>query len=50
VMLGYGALLPTKKGSFDWTLGDGATVLRDAKGADYAIFVTALGRSRPRSP
>lgn len=40
----YGGVgLPTKKGPFDWTLGDGTKVLRDAKGADYAIFVTARG-------
>jgi hypothetical protein len=40
----YGALkLPTKKGSFDWTLGDGAQELRAEKGADYALFVTARG-------
>jgi hypothetical protein len=39
----YGPLLPTKKGEFDWTLGEGTKVLREAKGADYAIFVTARG-------
>ena len=35
--------LPTKKKVFDWTLGDGAQVLRDATGADYALFVTCRG-------
>jgi hypothetical protein len=40
----YGALkLPTKKDGFDWTLGDGAQAIKDAKGADYALFVTARG-------
>jgi hypothetical protein len=40
----YGALkLPTKKGSFDWTLGDGAQELRAERHADYALFVTARG-------
>jgi hypothetical protein len=29
--------LPTKK-DFDWTLGPGAEVLREATGADYALF------------
>jgi hypothetical protein len=41
----YGVInLPTKKkGSFDWTLGEGATELRESRGADYALFVTARG-------
>jgi hypothetical protein len=39
----YGQQLPTKKTSFDWTLGNGATVLRDQWHADYALFVTARG-------
>jgi hypothetical protein len=38
-----GQRLPTHKGSFNWTLGDGTKVLRDKKGADYALFVTARG-------
>lgn len=38
-----GLVLPTKKGSFDWTLGEGAQVLREERGADYALFVTARG-------
>lgn len=40
----YGAIqLPTKKGAFDWTLGDGARVLGESHGANYALFVTAKG-------
>jgi hypothetical protein len=35
--------LPSKEGRFDWTLGDGAAELGKAKGADYALFVTARG-------
>jgi uncharacterized protein YfiM (DUF2279 family) len=39
-----GLRLPTKpKDRFDWTLGDGALVLRDKHGADYALFVTGRG-------
>lgn len=38
-----GLKLPTKKGTFDWTLGEGARTLREARGADYALFVTARG-------
>ena len=38
-----GQKLPTKKGSFDWTLGEGAKVIRDQYGADYALFVTGRG-------
>lgn len=38
----YG-FLPTKKGSFDWTLGEGAQALGAAYQADYALFVTARG-------
>ena len=30
--------LATKHGRFDWTLGPGVSVLRDATGADYALF------------
>lgn len=33
-----GADLATKHGRFDWTLGPGVLVLRDATGADYALF------------
>lgn len=40
----YGAIqLPTKKGAFDWTLGDGARELGQSHGANYALFVTARG-------
>jgi hypothetical protein len=41
----YGAMrLPTKpKGQFDWTLGEGALVIREQHGADYALFVTGRG-------
>jgi hypothetical protein len=38
-----GLVLPTKGKNFDWTLGEGAQVLGQAKGADYALFVTARG-------
>lgn len=31
--------LPTKKDTFDWTLGEGANTLRARYGADYALFV-----------
>ena len=40
----YGYLkLPTKRGAFDWTLGEGARALGEEKNADYALFVTARG-------
>lgn len=35
--------IPTKKGAFDWTLGEGAQALGSAYDADYALFVTARG-------
>ncbi len=35
--------LPTKKGSFDWTLGEGAKSLSDTYGADYALFTYVVG-------
>jgi hypothetical protein len=35
----YGAKLPTKKKSFDWTLGPGASQLGKLAGGDYALFV-----------
>lgn len=42
--LNYGAVqLPTKKGRFDWTLGQGATNLTKAYEADYALFVNGRG-------
>ncbi|MBC6428492.1 MAG: hypothetical protein GDA55_04590 [Cellvibrionales bacterium] len=31
--------LPTKKGRFEWTLGEKAGLLKDETGADYALFV-----------
>ena len=31
--------LPTKKGKFDWTLGNGARTLGEEYGCDYALFV-----------
>ncbi|HEY8574319.1 hypothetical protein [Phenylobacterium sp.] len=40
----YGVInLPTKKGTFDWTLGEGTNVVREARGADYALFVNGRG-------
>ena len=40
----YGGIkLPTKKGAFDWTLGDGAKELGRAYGADYALFTYGRG-------
>lgn len=35
--------LPTKKGAFDWTLGQGARALGEAYDADYALFVYGRG-------
>ena len=35
--------LPTKKGSFDWTLGGGARTLGETYDADYALFVYGRG-------
>lgn len=40
---GMGAALPTKKGAFDWTLGDGTKLLADTYGADYALFTYGRG-------
>jgi hypothetical protein len=39
---GYG-YLPTKKGKFDWTLGEGAQVLGKTYDSDYALFVSVRG-------
>jgi hypothetical protein len=45
------AALPTKKGTFDWTLGPGVNVLRDRYKSDYALFIhvrdsyTSAGRA-----
>jgi len=47
----YGVKLPNKTQAMDWTLGPGATVLRDHYGADYALFIyvndtyTSAGRA-----
>jgi hypothetical protein len=38
-----GAALPTKKGHFDWTLGEGAKVLAETYDADYALFSYGRG-------
>jgi hypothetical protein len=35
--------LPTKAGSFDWTLGEGASSLAETYGADYALFTYGGG-------
>lgn len=35
--------LPTKSGSFTWTLGDGARTLGRTYDADYALFIHARG-------
>lgn len=35
--------LPTKKDSFDWTLGEGAQEIGRTTGANYALFVTGVG-------
>lgn len=35
--------LPTKKGAFDWTLGEGARELGQAYEADYALFTYGRG-------
>ena len=49
-----GADLATKNGRFDWTLGPGVSVLRDATHADYALFTyirdsyTGSGRAAMR--
>jgi len=38
-----GLKLPTKAEGFDWTIGDGAQVLREEYDADYALFVYGRG-------
>lgn len=38
-----GAALPTKKGRFDWTIGEGATALAETYDADYALFTYGRG-------
>lgn len=43
-MFNYGYVsLPTKKGAFDWTLGEGAQVLGETYQADYALFLIGRG-------
>lgn len=37
------AFLPTKRGGFDWTLGEGARALGETYDADYALFVYGRG-------
>ena len=36
---GFGPSLPTKKGKFDWSLGQGTNVLREDQDADYGLFI-----------
>jgi hypothetical protein len=44
LLFDYGYVqLPTKAGSFDWTLGEGARTLGEAYNADYALFVYGRG-------
>lgn len=38
-----GANLPTRRGNFEWTLGDGVQEIATTYNADYALFVTARG-------
>ena len=39
----YGTKLPSKPGGFEWTLGEGAQVIAQEQGADYALFINARG-------
>jgi hypothetical protein len=44
ILFNYGFIpLPTKKDSFDWTLGEGAQVLATRYESDYALFVYGRG-------
>lgn len=44
LLFNYGyVLLPTKTGSFDWTLGEGAQILGQTYDADYALFIYGRG-------
>jgi len=44
ILFNYGLInLPTKTGSFDWTLGEGAQTLGQTYNADYALFVYGRG-------
>lgn len=37
------ALFPTKKGPFDWTLGEGAQTIGTTYEGDYALFISCRG-------
>lgn len=39
----FGASLPTKQGTFDWTVGPGAKALMDKTGSRYGLFLVARG-------
>lgn len=39
----YGIMALPSKTTFDWTLGEGVSELREKTGADYALFVNARG-------
>lgn len=39
----FHANIPTRRGRFDWTLGEGAQEIRQTYNADYALFVSANG-------
>lgn len=44
LLFNYGYVkLPTKTGSFDWTLGEGAQTLGQTYNADYALFIYGRG-------
>lgn len=44
LLFNYGYVnLPTKAGSFDWTLGEGAQTLGQTYDADYALFIYGRG-------
>jgi|CXWL01.1.fsa_nt_gi hypothetical protein len=38
-----GLQIPTRRGRFEWTLGEGVREIAEARGADYALFVRARG-------
>jgi hypothetical protein len=38
-----GANLPTRRGNFEWTLGEGVQEVATTYNADYALFITARG-------
>lgn len=39
----FGASLPTKQGTFNWTVGPGAKALADKTGSRYGLFMVARG-------